>query len=293
MNKSGKIILVTGATGQQGGAVARQLLKDGWTVRAFVRDPNKQQARELAKAGATLVEGDLSDRGSIDRALKGCYGLFSVQIFSEEGVEGEIRQGNQLADAAKAAGIKHTVYTSVAASDRHTGIPFFESKHKIEQHLKSIALPATIIRPAFFMENFDTMFHPKERQGTWILSLALKADKPLQLIAVEDIGALATWAFNHPEESIGKTIELAGDELTPQQITTIWSRISGKPIQFEETPIDQVRKHSKDYATMFEWFNKHGYKVDIKSLRTKLPQLHKFEAWLNSKHGALATSDRR
>lgn len=288
MNKSGKTILVTGATGHQGGATARHLLKEGWTVHCLVRDPNKPAARALAKAGATLVEGNFEDRASLDKALKGCYGLFSVQTPVAEGVNAEIEAGNQLADAAKAAGVKHLVYTSVAGADKKTGIPFFDSKLKIEQHLKSLGVPTTILRPVFFMENFVDYFPPSERQGTWVIRLPLKPDRKLQLIAVTDIGAFAALAFEHPEQYIGKTVELAGDELTMQQVTTLWSRVTGKTIKFDEQPIEEMRKNNRDYATMFDWFNKQGYTADIKGLKQKLHQLHTFEQWLNETHPALA-----
>ena len=154
MSNSDKLIVVTGATGQQGGATARHLLAQGWRVRAFVRDPIKPAAQELAAKGAELVQGDLDDRASLDRALSGAYGAFSVQTFmGPEGPIGEARQGMVLADAAKAAGIQHLVYTSVGGAERKSGLPHFESKWQIEEHIRSLGLPATILRPVFFMEN--------------------------------------------------------------------------------------------------------------------------------------------
>lgn len=294
MNKSGKIVCVTGATGQQGSAVVKHLLKNGWSVRALVRDPSKPEAKALEKLGATLVKGDFNDRASLDKAFKGCYGLFSVQNpLKCGGVDQEVKQGNYCADAAKAAGIKHTVYASVASADRHTGIPFFDSKQQIEKHLKAISLPVTVIRPVFFMENFETSLPPKEQAGSWILSLPLKPSRPLQMIAVDDIGACTAQIFDRPEEFIGKAIEIAGDELSMQQVATLWSRHSGKQMSYAEQPIEQVRKTSKDFATMFEWFNKHGYTVDVRALKGNFPFLHTFEGWLNSKHGALTGAGKR
>jgi uncharacterized protein YbjT (DUF2867 family) len=289
MNKSGKTICVVGATGQQGHAVVAHLLKNGWSVKALVRNPKKSEAKALEQQGVTLVQGDLNDRPSLDKALKGCYGLFSVQNpLKCGGTDQEIVQGKALADAAKAAGIKHTVYSSVAAADRQTKIPFFESKWNIEKHLKAIQLPCTVVRPVFFMENFETAFPPREQGGNWVLSLPLKLDRPLQMIAVDDIGAIIAQIFDRPEAFHGKTIEIAGDNLSLQQVATLWSRQSGKRITCEEQPIEQVRKINKDLAVMFEWFNKHGYTVDIRALKVEFPFLHSFESWLNSKHGALA-----
>src|ERR1035438_5526300 len=147
-------IFVSGATGQQGGAVARHLLKQpAFAIRALTRDTSKPPAKALAQAGAELIQGDLNDPSSYKRALEGAYGVFAVQNGMEAGFEGEIRQGKALADAAKAAGVQHFVYSSVVSADRNTGIPHFESKWEIEQHFSKIGLPFTILRPAFFMQN--------------------------------------------------------------------------------------------------------------------------------------------
>ena len=149
-----RAILVTGATGQQGGAVVRHLRTQGFAVRALTRDGQSPAARALAAEGVEVVQGDLDDRASLDRALAGAYGVYSVQNFALTGVEGEVRQGTTLADAAKATGIQHFVYSSVGSADRQTGIPHFESKFRIEEHIRAIDLPHTILRPVFFMENF-------------------------------------------------------------------------------------------------------------------------------------------
>src|SRR5262245_4205833 len=151
-----KIIAVTGATGQQGGAVARKLLSDGWKIRALTRDPNKPAARALAEAGAELVPGDMDSRSELEAAFQGAYGAFSVQNFwlPEVGYDGEIRQGKNVADAAKAAGVQHLVYSSVGAAHRGMGQKHFESKWIIEQYIQSLELPYTILRPVAFFENF-------------------------------------------------------------------------------------------------------------------------------------------
>src|SRR5215208_7552092 len=152
-----KIIAVTGATGQQGGAIARKLLEDGWKVRALTRDQEKPAAQALASAGAELIAGDLDSRSELDAAFEGAYGVFSVQNFwlPNVGFEGEIRQGKNVADAAKAAGIGHLVFSSVGAAHRGMGQKHFESKWIIEQYIHSLELPYTILRPAAFFENFN------------------------------------------------------------------------------------------------------------------------------------------
>lgn len=149
MGNSKQIILVIGATGNQGGAVARHLLQRGkFAVRAFVLDENKPTAQALKQAGAELAKGNLNELASLDSALQGVFGVFSVQGV-KEGLEVEIRQGNTLADAAKAAGVKHFVYSSVGGAERKTGIAHFESKFQIEEHIRASGLPYTIMRPVF------------------------------------------------------------------------------------------------------------------------------------------------
>lgn len=285
--KKNKIILVTGATGNQGGAVARSLAAAGWPVRAFVRDPAKPEARALAKTGIQITQGDLDDRASIDRALKSAYGVFSVQAWREKGVEGEIRQGKALADAAKAADVRHFVYSSVGGAERRSGIPHFESKWRIEEHIRTIGLPATVFRPVFYMYNFNS---PELRaailNGT--LPMLLRADRPLQMLAVEDFGAFATLAFERPSDYIGKSIELAGDEMTMPQAAEIIGKVTGKTVRYVEQPVEDARRFNKDLAKMYEWFNENGYRADIPALRALYPKLTTFETWLRKSGWAKA-----
>ncbi len=210
MDKTGKIILVTGATGQQGGATTKHILRDGWKVKALVRDESKPAAQEIKKLGAELVVGDMADSSSIDKALNGVYGIFSVQNFWQHGYEGELKQAKIVADAAKKANVKHFVLTSVGGAERKTDIPHFEVKFEVETYIKSLKLPYTIIRPVFFMENFNTMAKPSEAEGKTVLNMAIKKDTKLQIIAVDDIGAIVAIVFDNPEDYLGKEIEIAG-----------------------------------------------------------------------------------
>ena len=278
MSNSDKLILVAGATGQQGGATAKHLLAQGWRVRALVRDPNKPAAQALAAKGAELAQGDLEDRASLDRALAGAYGAFSVQTFmGPDGPVGETRQGNLLADAAKAAGVQHFVYTSVGGADRKSGLPHFESKWQIEQHIRSLGLPATILRPVFFMENLRSPWMGP-RDG--VLAIGLRPATSLQMIASDDIGAFAALAFARPQEFIGKTQEIAGDSLTMPQVADAFTRVTGQPVRFVELPLEQVRSFNAEMGDMMAWFNEHGYSADIAALRRLHPGLLTFETWL-------------
>ena len=274
MNK--KTVLVTGATGGQGGAVARRLLKGGWAVRALVRDPGKQGAKDLDALGADLVAGDLDDLESLRVAVRGVHGVFSVQPadLANPRSEVEVRQGKNVADAA--ADVAHLVYGSVGGAERGSGVAHFETKAEIEAHIDAIGVPATVLRPVFFMENWPHLV-PEPRDGERVGSIALDADTPLQMIALTDIGRIAADAFDRPAELIGKKIEIAGDELTPRQVAEVFTRIDGIPTRFERQSIP--RADAEVLATMFEWLDRHGYQADIPTLRERYPGLLTLEAW--------------
>src|SRR5574339_435730 len=200
-----KVIAVTGATGQQGGAVATKLLADGWKVRALTRNLDKPAAQELASLGAELVAGDMDARSELEAAFKGAYGVFSVQNFwlPNVGFEGEVRQGKNVAEAAQAAGVQHFVYSSVGAAQRGMGQKHFESKWIIEQYIHSLGLPYTILRPAAFFENFNW-------ERAFLLNgifnaLGLRPEKGRQMIAVEDVGVFVALTFAKLEEYLDKT----------------------------------------------------------------------------------------
>lgn len=275
-----KIILVTGATGQQGGTVARHLLQDGWQVRLLVRDPNKDAAKALASKGAELVKGDLYDRASVDAALKNVYGVFSVQNYwlKDVGFDGEIKQGVLLADAAKAAGVQHFVYSSVGAAHRGMGQMHFESKWRIEQHIQKLGLPYTILRPVAFMDNYNWS-RPQISNGTF-QSWGLPPTKTLQIVAAEDIGAFVAHIFSRRDEFLGKTIEFAGDELTESQMAETFSRVIGRPVQVVVPQMPQGQAVPPERLAMFQFFGGKGYDADIAAIRKIYPGLRKFEAYL-------------
>ena len=288
-----KIIFVTGATGQQGGAVAKQLLKQpSFAVRALTRDPAKPAARALAQAGADVIRGDLNDSASLKRGLEGAYGVFSVQNFMDAGYDGEIRQGKALADAAKAAGVQHFVYTSVVSADRKTGLPHFESKWQIEQHIGQCALSHTILRPAFFMQNWYHYMREPILHGT--LPLPLNPQTNLQQISVDDIGAFALLAFQNPSRWNGRTIELAGEELTMSRVAELLSHATGRTVKYVQVPWEQFRQSAGEEMTkMYRWFNDVGYHVDIAALRKEYPNLTKLEKVLSQQDWAAGEAGAR
>lgn len=260
-----RLILVTGATGKQGGATIRQLARQGgFRLRAMTRRPEGDAARALAALGVEVVRGDLDDAPSLERALAGAWGVFAVQNTWEAGVEREEEQGKRLARAAREGGVRHYVYTSVGSAHRSTGIPHFENKFRIEQVVKQLGFPShAILRPVFFMENLPSLV-----QGA-ALRLALKPTTKLQMVAVDDVGRFAARAFGQAETWNRAEIDLAGDSVTMIEAAGALAEMEGRPIAFEPVPIDAVRKQSEDYAIMLEWFERVGYSADIRGLEQR------------------------
>lgn len=266
MEKGKSIILVTGATGQQGGAVARHLLSRGYKVRALTRKPESGAAKELSRRGAGVVKGDLDDPASLEHALEGVWGVFAVQNTWEAGVAREEEQGKRLAEIARKKGVQHFVYTSVGSAHRQTGIPHFDNKWRIEETVLRLGFPSyTILRPVFFMDNFlRPWFKPGLMEGK--LLIGIKPSTVLQMIAVDDIGKFGLRAFEQHKEMNGRAIDLAGDQQTMPKTAEILSKAVGRKIEFVQVPIAEVRKFSEDYAIMLEWFDRVGYNVDIPKL---------------------------
>ncbi|MFE1906713.1 NmrA/HSCARG family protein [Streptomyces gardneri] len=286
MEMTRKTVVVVGATGLQGRAVTQNLLRDGWQVRAVTRDPDGTQALALAQAGAEVVRARMEDVDSLTAAAQGAWGLFSVQptvgspgTAPDFTAEDEVRWGVDVAEAAHAAGIGHLVFTSVAEADRHLEerLPVnLVSKWRIEQHIAALGLPATILRPVSFMENFTGGY--ALRNGT--LSTGLAPEIPQQIMAVDDVGAVAALAFSRPEEWIGREVSLAGDELTPVRIAAAIGKALGIPLPYVQVPIEAIRALSEDFAYANEWLNTHGYRADIPATRRIHPGTMDFDTWL-------------
>jgi len=279
MSEDKKIILVTGATGTQGGAVIRNLMDKGWELRALTRNPDSEKAIALKELGVTVFKGDMNDTESLKESLNGAYGVFSVQNFWEAGNEGEIALGKAIATAAKEANVEHFVYTSVASADKNTGIVHFDSKYTIEEFIRSIDLPYTIIRPVFFMDNFFMM---KEQIDQGNISNAILPDVPLQMLASNDIGRIAAKVFEDREKFLGKSFDIAGDSLTMPEAATIFGDRLGKEIRYTALSMENFKSAmGEEYAVMVDWFNKVGYSTDIDELEKSTDlKLKKFSDWV-------------
>ena len=275
-----KLVLVTGATGKQGGAVVEALLTRGHQVRALTRNSASPAASRLREQGVEIAVGDFNDPDSLVRAARGADAVYAMSTPFEQGAEKEIAQGITVMDAAKAAGVAHLIYSSVASANRATGIGHFDGKYAVEKHLQASDVPHTIVAPVFFMENLLAPWMLSGlRQGK--LALALPASRSLQQIAVADIGAFVAAVIERSDAVFGRRFDIAGDELTGEEAAATLSKVTGRKVHYEGFPPDVLRAQSEDMALMFEWFDRTGYAADIKSLPRDFPEVkwHTFEEW--------------
>jgi uncharacterized protein YbjT (DUF2867 family) len=289
-----RIVLVLGATGQQGGAVASALRANGWPVRALLRDPSSGKAERLSFEGVDVVQGNLDDPASINAAMAGVHGVFSVQPSSGQGAvygvtdEQEVRWGKGVADAALAAGVRHLVYTSVnAVGQGPTGMGHFDSKFEIEEHIRSLDLCYTIIRPAGFME---LLMLPGMGLDQGHFSFFLRPAQAAQVIAAQDIGRIVAALFASPERSAGRTIEIAGDQLTGAELGETLARAAGRPITYRRFPNALLEKNVflGRLAALFDDGRLAG-RADIDALRQEFGALTSFDEWLSGPGKPLLT----
>lgn len=237
--------LVFGATGQQGGAVARALRAAGRQVRALVRDPQSEKARALVAEGITLAVGNVFDRASIDQAMAGIRGVFSVQPSSPGGEvsdEQEVLQGKVIADSALAAGVSHLVYSSAGAAGKGpTGMGHFDSKSQIEDYLRSLPLATTITRPASFME---MMLLPGLGLNSGNFFYFMQRNQALQMITLHDLGRINSHILCHPERYVGQTLELASQALTGEELERAFSDAAGHAVHYHRFPEALLEQNS-------------------------------------------------
>lgn len=281
-----RIVLVFGATGQQGGAVAQALRDQGWAVRALVRNPDSAAARALASKGVAVVQGDLSDMASMRSAMTGVHGVFSVQPSSGQGAvynvtdADEIRYGKAIADLAVASGVQHLVYTSVnAAGPEKTGMGHFDSKAEIEAYLRGLDLVTTIVRPAGFME---LLMLPGMGLDKGFFFSFVRTEQRAQVIAVQDIGRIVATIFASPDRFAGRTIEIAGDEITGAGLQDSLSRAAARPIAYQRFP-DSLLEDNPFLGRLAALFDdgRLAGNADLAALRAEFGPLTRFDDWLN------------
>jgi uncharacterized protein YbjT (DUF2867 family) len=282
----GRIVVVCGATGRQGGAVTRHLLAEGWHVRGLTRDPGSEKAKSLTETGAEVVKADMADRSTLDRAFAGAHGVFNVQNPMISGFEAEVRQGRTVADAAKAADIKHIVY-GAAGIGLQTGVPSWDTKVQIEDHMKRLGLPLTILRPNAFMELMtDKAYYPPV--AIWhVMARLMGGDRNVPWLAVDDVGVIAARAFSEPERFIGVEVQLASDVNTLNETQEVWTEVFGKPPRRLPMPVwlfERIAGYAgKDLPIMWRWLRTHEIPEDTAPTRQIHPDALSLRDWLRKK----------
>jgi uncharacterized protein YbjT (DUF2867 family) len=276
-----RVVAVTGATGRQGGAVARQLLADGWRVRAVTRKPDGPAARALAALGAEVVRADMMNKSELVNAFGDAYGVYSVQNFLPDGTDAEVRQGRNVADAAKATGVEHLVYGSAGTGATDTGIGSWDSKLTVQAHIRSLGLPFTVLRPMAFMELMtDKGFFPPV--STWSLMPKLMGrDRPVGWICVDDLGAIAARAFAEPARFMSAELSLTSDVQSIAQCQQIWRDVHGRPPRRFPMPEWMFQRFvGSDLLTMWRWLRTARFDIDPTPTRSLLPSALTVREWL-------------
>ena len=288
----GKTILVTGATGAQGGGVVRHLLKAGkFRVRCLTRKPESEKVRALVQAGAEVVRGDLGNPESLQAAMKDCYGVFGVTNFWEH-FEKEAFHGKNLFDAVKDAAIEHFVFSTLPYTQEPSHgkleVPHFDMKARLEEYGRSLKLPATYAQVAFYYENFLSFFPPKlQEDGSFMFGFP-QGDTPLAAVGVADVGGVVTTIFDRPDEFRDQTVGIVGDDQPCGKYAEIMSRVLGKKIIYRYIPREVFAKMgfpgAEDLANMFEYSRLFipNRQADLEQSLALYPEMQRFESWVEA-----------
>ncbi|WP_333849446.1 NmrA/HSCARG family protein [Leclercia sp.] len=276
------LILVFGATGQQGGSVANALLNNGWLVRVMVRNPSSPASLALKAAGAELVAGTFDDIDVMRRSMVGAYGVFSVQPSSPGGTvtdNDEVRYGKTVASLAAECGVQHLVYSSGSAvGDKPTGVAHFDTKAEIERHIRTLPLPATIVRPAAFME---LLVMPGFGLDEGHFHFFMPPGGSMQVVAVEDIGKIVAAIFAQPERFQGKTFDIASDVVTGVRIQELFTAAAGRLIPYARFSDDELAASPfLQKLTALVDDGRLAGNADLAAMREMNPHLQTFESWL-------------
>ncbi|MDH7789008.1 uncharacterized protein YbjT (DUF2867 family) [Ochrobactrum sp. 19YEA23] len=271
-------ILVFGATGRQGGSVAKALLKARWPVRVLVLDPSGLASVALRDAGAEHVHGSLADTDVIASAMRDVHGVFSV-LPANLSAEEEVHYGTSIADLAAQSRIEHFIYSSGASvGDRLTGVPRFDAKPRIEAHIRALSITATIVRPMIFME---MLVRPGFGLDEGRLISLIRPDHSIQLTAVEDIGKIVAAMFADKPLFAGVTLKIASDRVTGHELEAAFTEVAGRTITYSRFP-DEVLAANVDLRHMASSLEDGplAEHVDLTAMRKLNPELLSLRSWL-------------
>ncbi|GAA4457215.1 NmrA/HSCARG family protein [Nibrella saemangeumensis] len=288
-----QFIVVTGATGLQGRAVTRQLLNSGWRVRALTRNGNSPGAQALAALGAEIVQGDMAQSNTLISVFDGAYGVFSVQNPYLSGLNGEIDQGKNVARVAKQVGVKHLIYSSAGPTVRDTGVPSWESKLVVEDYMKTLDLPLTILRPMAFMELLtEKKFFPAV--STWqVMPKLMGSSTPVYWVNTQDLAIIVAKAFADPHRFLGEVLPLASDIRSIAECRTIYQQVMGKsPARFP-LPVwlfERMGLIGQDLTSMWRWLGRVPLETSTEALYTIHPDALPIRTWLEQHKSSHSTS---
>ena len=276
-----KLITVFGATGGQGGPIARALLQNGFKVRAVTRNTESEKAKALRDAGSEVVAGSVSDRRSVKAAISGAYGVYVVTTISPD----EERVGKAVADECKEAGIKHVVFSGLDSVKDKIGksCARFDSKAAVEKYLDEIGVPNTSVRFPFYFENFLTFFHlDVEPDGAY--SFTLPMDGPMDAMSVSDGAPIVVNVFQNPQQYLGKKIALSAERKSIPEYLEIVSKVTGKVVRYNQVSFEQFANQpnnpfAAELSAMFEYYSKVDTPYDQAFTRRVNPGALTFQQW--------------
>jgi len=260
-------VLVTGATGNQGGAVVEHLLASDteFDVHGLTRSVDSERAQQLVDRGVTMVEGNLNDPESFRSHVAAVDAVFAVTNFWTEGYDAQVQQGKHLADVAAEEAIEQFVFSGVGSHWEETGVPHFDSAAEIDQYTQSLDLPLTVLRSGVFLSESRSV--RREYRRRWHAGVAARRRCQPTDGRHDDVGRAAAVAFEHPEEYVGERFSLAGDERTLAETAAAIAEVSGHEVEAYHVPIeDAYESFGEEFTVMCEWFNEVGYSADIDAL---------------------------
>jgi uncharacterized protein YbjT (DUF2867 family) len=276
-----RLVVVTGATGRQGGAVARHLLADGWRVRAVTRKPGSTASRALTEAGVEVVRADMADPAALRSALHDAYAVFSVQNPMTSGLAAEVAQGKNVGDAAAEVGVRHMVYASAGTGEPGTGIGAWESKLTVQAHLGKLGLPLTVLRPMAYMELMnDKGFYPPV--AAWhVMPKLMGGDRALPWLCLDDFGAVVACVLADPDRFVGADLKLASDVCTIDECRGLWREVVGRGPRRFPMPVWLFEKFvGTDLTTMWRWLRTHPTDVRTDETRNLVPRARTVRQWI-------------
>ena len=287
---SKQIILVTGATGAQGGSVARYLIEEGrFAVRALTRNVDSPKALALTAAGAEVVKGDLTDVASLEAAMQGCYGVFGVTNFWEH-FDKESEHGKNLIDTVVKCGVDHFIYSSLRSAIKESNgelpVPHLDIKAELEDYARSVKPDTSFVHVAFYYENFLSFFPPqKGADGNFYFGFP-QGDTKLAAVSVDDMGGIVRAMFNQPEVYKSKTVGIVGEDSTCTSYAADMTAVLDKSIYYNYIPQQQFASFgfpgAEELANMFE-FNRRFIPeraADVQISKSLNPSIRSFKEWL-------------